>query len=57
MSAKIGKPCFSYDKSRKEERADSYFDPMADSWHPALKMLIIVGGSAALWVFILNIVI
>ena len=57
MSAKIGKRCFSYDKSRKEERADRYFDPMADSWHPVLKMLIIVGGSAALWVFILNIVI
>lgn len=57
MSARIEKPCFSYDKSSQQKGRGPCSDPMTDSWHPALKMLIIVGGSAALWVFILKIVI
>lgn len=57
MSAGIGKPCLSYDKSPEGEGGSPYPDPTTDTWHPALKMLIIAGGSAALWVFILNIVV
>ena len=57
MSAGIGKPCLSYDKSPEGEGGSPYPDPTTDTWHPALKTLIIAGGSAALWVFILNIVI
>jgi hypothetical protein len=53
MLVKIGKSCFDRDKSCADFPDDVYLDSMTYRWHPALRLLIIVGGAASLWAVVL----
>lgn len=55
MFIEIEKSCLDHDGLCDEAPTAPHFESMTDSWHPALRLLIIVGGATILWALLLSV--
>ena len=49
MTIQIEKSCFDRDKACAYPLDPPHLEPMTERWHPAVRLLIIVGSAASLW--------
>lgn len=54
MAVGIGKSCCDRDKACPTASVSVHKGAMTDRWHPGLRLLVIVGGSATLWAVLLS---
>jgi hypothetical protein len=56
MTEQSGKTCFDRDQPCATHLSARHLESMTESWHPAIRLLFIVGSAASLWALLLALI-